>query len=77
MHPLVEDLSKLKDAEIEARIQSLGKKYWIAGNNPGIQVQISTILQMYQEELSARRAKMWEQQYQKRDKGLDDLIKVN
>jgi hypothetical protein len=77
MHPLVEDLSKLKDAEIESRIQSLGKKYWLAGNNPNVQYQISVVLQMYQEELSARRAKMWEQQYQKRDKGLDDLIKVN
>ena len=77
MHPLVEDLSKLKDAEIESRIQSLSKKYWLAGNNPNVQVQISTVLQMYQEELATRRAKMWEQLHQKRDKGLDDLIKVN
>jgi len=77
IHPLVEDLTKLKDAEIESRIQSLSKKYWMAGNNPNMQYQISTVLKIYQEELSVRRAKMWEQQYQKRDKGLDDLIKVN
>ena len=76
MHPLAEDFSKLKDAEIEHRIQDLGRKYWQA-HNPGVQYQISIFLEMYQEELRNRRAKTWKEQFQKRDKGLDDLIKVN
>jgi hypothetical protein len=76
MHPLAEDFSKLKDAEIESRIQDLGKKYW-QSHNPTVQRQISMFLEMYQEELKSRRAKMWQQEYQKRDKGLDELIKVN
>lgn len=76
MHPLAEDFSKLKDAEIESRIQDLSKKYW-QNHNPTVQRQISLFLEMYQEELKARRAKMWQQEYQKRDKGLDELIKVN
>lgn len=76
MHPLAEDFSKLKDAEIESRIQDLTRKYWQA-NNPTVQTQISLFLEMYQEELRSRRAKMWQQQYQNRDKGLDDLIKVS
>lgn len=76
MHPLAEDFSKLKDSEIEAKIQDLSRKYWQA-HNSSIQYQISLFLEMYQEELRNRRAKMWQEQYQKRDKGLDDLIKVN
>ena len=77
MHPLAEDFSQLKDAEVEERIQTLSKKYWMAGNNPNVQTQIGMFLELYNEELRTRRAKMWQQQYQKRDKGLDDLIKVN
>jgi hypothetical protein len=77
MHPLAEDFSLLKDAEVEERIQTLSKKYWMAGNNPNVQEQISMFLELYNEELKSRRAKMWQQQYQKRDKGLDNLIKVN
>ena len=76
MHPLAEDFSKLKDSEIESRIQDLTKKYWQA-HNPSIQYQISLFLDMYQEELRNRRAKIWEQQYQNRDTGLDNLIKVS
>ena len=77
MHPLAEDFSQLKDAEVEERIQTLSKKYWMASNNPNVQTQIGMFLDLYNEELRSRRAKMWQQQYQKRDKGLDDLIKVN
>jgi hypothetical protein len=77
MHPLAEDFSQLKDSEVEERIQNLSKKYWMACNNPNVQTQIGMFLELYNEELRTRRAKMWQQQYQKRDKGLDDLIKVN
>lgn len=75
IHPLAPDVTAMKDAEIEAKVQDLSKKFWMTGN-PGVQNQISMMLEMYQEELRNRRAKMWDQQYQKRDKGLDDLIKV-
>ena len=57
MHPLAEDFSKLKDSEIESRIQELTKKYWQA-HNPTVQMQISLFLDMYQEELRSRRARM-------------------
>lgn len=76
MHPLAEDFSKLKDAEIESRIQDLTKKYWQT-HNPILQHQITLFLDIYQEEIRSRRARMWQQQYQNRDKGLDDLIKVS
>jgi len=76
MHPLAEDFSKLKDVEIENRIQDLNKKYWQA-HNPSVQHQISMFLDLYNEELRNRRAKQWQQQYQNRDKDLDKLINVN
>jgi hypothetical protein len=76
MHPLVENLNELKDSELENKILELSKKYWQSGN-PQVQSQISMILQMYNEELQTRRAKMWQQQYQNRDKGLDKLININ
>jgi hypothetical protein len=76
MHPLAGDFGKLKDSEIEEKILDLSKKYW-ATHNPAVQHQISMLLDLYNEELRDRRAKTWQQQYQNRDKGLDNLIKVN
>lgn len=75
-HPLAEDFGQLKDIEIENRLQDLTKKYWLT-NNPQVKHQISTFLEVYKEELNSRRAKALQQQYQSRDKGLDNLIKVS
>lgn len=76
MHPLVENLNTLKDSELETKILDLSKKYWQA-RNPEVQSQIILLLDMHNEELKNRRAKIWQQQYQNRDKGLDKLINVN
>jgi hypothetical protein len=76
IHPLAQDLSKLKDLEIESKIQELGRKYW-QSRNPDVQQQISLFLDTYNEELRARRIKNIEQLAQNRDKDLDKLIKVN
>jgi len=76
MHPLAEDFSQLKETEIESRLQDLSKKYYQT-NNPHVKHQISTFIDIYRIELQSRRAKAWEQQYQKRDKGLDNLINVS
>ncbi len=76
INPLIDDISNLKDAEVESKIQDLSKKYWLT-RNPSVKMQIANLLEIYKEELSTRRAKAWEQQYQKRNKDLDDLIKVN
>jgi len=76
INPLIDDISNLKDAEVESKIQDLSKKYWLT-RNPSVKMQIANLLEIYKEELSTRRAKAREQQYQKRNKDLDDLIKVN
>jgi hypothetical protein len=76
MHPLAEDFSKLKDAEIESRIQDLNSKYWQTTNS-SIQRQLTMFLDMYRAEIQDRRAKQWNQMYQKRNKDLDNLINVS
>ena len=76
MHPLVYDLSKLKDSEIESKILDLSKKYW-QSSNPSVRDQISMLLDSYNEELRTRRSKLWQQQQENNDKGLDTLINVN
>jgi len=77
MHPLAENLSGLKETELENKIQTLSKKYFMAGNNSAVQQQIIMLLEMYKEELNVRRQKIWEEQYQKRDTDLDSLINVS
>jgi len=76
IHPLAEDFNDLKDAEIESRIQDLSSKYFMS-QNPAVQRQIGLFLDMYKAELQHRRANAWQKEYQKRNKDLDDLIKVN
>lgn len=75
IHPLAEDFTNLKDSEIEEKIHELSKKFYQT-HNPSVQKQISMFIDLYQEEIRSRRAKLWQQQYQNRDKDLDKLIKV-
>ena len=72
----MQDLSQLKDTELENKIQELSKKYF-QSNNATVQNQIAVFLDMYKGELQIRRAKMWQEQYQKRDTDLDSLININ
>jgi hypothetical protein len=74
-HPLAEDFSKLKDSEIESRIQDLSRKYFMTQNS-NIKHQLALFIDVYKAELSTRRTKALEQSYQKRDKDLDKLINV-
>jgi hypothetical protein len=76
MHPLTGDLSLFKDAELEEKIQSLTKKYYMSYNFD-LKNQIASILEDYNEELSKRRAASLKKLMDSRDKTLDKLIKVN
>jgi hypothetical protein len=76
LHPLSPDLSKLKDNELENKLQELSKRYFQT-SNAGIQQQLIMLIEGYKEELASRRAKIWQEQYQKRDTDLDSLIKVS
>lgn len=76
MHPLVDDLSSLKDGELESKITELTKKYFTS-QNVGVQSQIIMILETYKEELARRQQLAYEKMMNSRNKDLDKLINVN
>jgi hypothetical protein len=76
MHPLAGDFEKLKDSEIESKIQDLSRKYFMTYNSD-VQQQISMILNDYNQELSKRRQAALEKMMKTADKSIDNLIKVN
>ena len=76
MHPLVNDLSNLKDSELESKINELTRKYFMA-HNPEVQFQIIAVLDSYKEEFAKRQKQAYDKMMNNRDKGLDKLINVN
>jgi hypothetical protein len=74
MHPLVNDLSGLKDQEIHNKINDLTKKYFMT-HNPDVQRQIANVLDELRIELRDRNRRLIEEQM--KDKNLDSLIKLS
>jgi hypothetical protein len=74
MHPLVNDLSGLKDQEVHGKIADLTKKYFMT-RNPDLQRQIANVLDELRIELGERNRRLIEQQM--KDKNLDNLIKLS
>jgi hypothetical protein len=75
-HPFEQDLSLLKDSEIELKLQELTKKYHAAYRlgKPELLTQVSTFITIYKDELSKRyREKM----RASLDGDLDQLINVD
>jgi hypothetical protein len=75
-NPLVDSLTDLSDSDLEQKTIELSRKYWMT-SNPQIQSQISTILFMYQDELSARRAQSMQKSSDDQQNGLDNLINIS
>ena len=76
MHPLISDLSTIKDSELEEKINELTKKYFLT-HNYEVQHQIVLVLDTYKEELAKRQQAAYEKMMKSRNKDLDKLIKVN
>lgn len=76
MHPLVDNLTSLKDSELENKITELTRKYFVT-NNGQLQQQIVMVLETYKEELAKRQREAYEKMMQTRNKDLDKLIKVD
>ena len=75
-HPLENDLSELKDNELEEKVQELTRKYYQAYRlgKPELLTQISTFVTIYKDELSKR----YRERTQTELNGdLDQLINVN
>ena len=75
-NPLVDDFSKLTDLEVENKISDLGRKYFMV-RNPEVQMQIARLLEMYKEEMRARRARAHLKSLENGNSDLDNLININ
>lgn len=75
-HPFEQDLTQLKDNEVEEKLLELNKKYFAAARlgKPELLTQISTFVTIYKEELSRRYANKLKTQL---DGDLDKLINVD
>ena len=74
-NPLIESFSNLTDTELDNKINDLTRKYYIS-RNPQVQMQISTLLNMYREEAHIRRARAMSQQKDDNN-DLDSLINIS
>lgn len=78
-HPHAPNLSELKDAEVEAKLSELTKKYFQAQRLGNIELltQVGTFVTMYREELADRHRRAMANSREQLDKGdLDQLINV-
>ena len=75
-HPLGDDLSKLKDNEVEEKLQELSRKYFMAQRlgKPELLTQIGTFVTIYKQEMSKRLLSKTQTPY---DTDLDQLTNVN
>lgn len=74
-HPLIDDLSELKDQDVENKLIELNKKYYAAARlgSTDLLTQLSTAITIYREELSKRYARKLKQA----DDDLGQLINVD
>lgn len=75
----MEDLSKLKDSEIENKIVELGKKYTIASQTgmSAVMPQILIALDAYRVEMAKRSQRALDETSKKINGDLDGLINPN
>lgn len=77
-NPLVEDLTRLKDTELDSRMTDLNKKYSIAMRmgNGSVGQQIAVVLEQLRDEIQRRQLEASKKLMSKQNKDLDDLINV-
>ena len=78
-NPLLPDLTKLKDTELDTKIADLNKKYNMAlrMGNGSVANQIAMTLESFRFETQRRQQDAAKKLMEKQDKGLDGLINVS
>ena len=78
-HPFAQDLSDLKDQEVEDKVYELNKKYFAAARlgKPELMTQIATFVNIYKEELSKRYRDKIKSQSESGGSDLDSLVNVD
>ena len=77
-NPLLEDLTVLKDQELETRLSDLGRKQGIAFRigNSALAMQVGIVIEAVREEMARRQAEATKKLLEKQNKNLDGLINV-
>lgn len=77
-NPLLEDLTLLKDADLESRMTDLNKKYSIAlrTGNGMLAQQVAVVIEAIRDEAQRRQREATKKLLQKQNKDLDGLINV-
>ena len=78
-HPLLPDLTEIKDQDLENKITELTSKYYIAARygNGAVCSQIAIVIEQYKEELQKRhQEKLNKLSGKNQNKDLDDLINI-
>jgi hypothetical protein len=75
MHPVGEDLTKLTDPQIEAKLYKLNSLYFMT-DNPSVRHQMILLMDTYKLELDERRTAAKIKQAAQGNDELDSLIKV-
>ena len=78
-HPLLPNVTEIKDLDLENKINDLGKKYSFAARsgNGGLCSQILIVLEEYKCEQQRRLMERTKVSIKNQDKDLSDLINVN
>ena len=75
-NPLVDNLTLISDQELETKVNELSRKYFQT-RNPEVQMQISTILEMYKTEIQIRLSQKNQNNQPNDENGLDNLINIS
>jgi len=77
-NPLLEDLTQIKDADLESKMSDLNRKYNIAMRmgNSGVAQQIAIVIEAVRDESMRRQHEATKKLLQKQNKDLDGLINV-
>lgn len=77
-NPLLEDLTQIKDAEIENRLSDLNRKYNIAlrSGNSALAMQVAVVIEAVRDEMNRRQHEASKKLLEKQNKNLDGLINV-
>ena len=77
-NPLLEDLTVLKDQELETRLSDLGRKQGIAFRmgNSALAMQVGVVIEAVREEMARRQTEATKKLLEKQNKNLDGLINV-
>jgi len=76
MHPLVGDLSKLTDNDLDEKTRDIRRKVFMV-RNPEVQAQLINALQDYEEEGRRRQSLALKKMQEKDDDSLDGLINIS